>query len=241
MKISIFMLIKMGIAYDSQEAVCVADQVMEIISGEALRTSRRLAHERGIYPYWKGSVHQKSGQRLRNATRTAVAPTGSISIIAGVNPGIEPLFALSYRRSNVLEGRTLYEFSPLLDDLAHDFKIDADRVTKRIKENADPAGLADIPPKMRRILKTALEIPPEQHLRIQHAFQRRVDNAVSKTVNLPQNAVPADIRQIYQRAWELGLKGITVYRYGSKTSQVFETDEGRTGGDIQPASCKECP
>ena len=220
------LLIRLGISYDSDDAVRVADDVMALIADEARDASAMLAAERGVFPNWKGSVHEREGRPLRNATQTAIAPTGTISIIAGASPSIEPLFALAYRRSHVLEEETLHEINPLFLRAIEDLGLDNDTLVSAVIETGSLRDAPGVPEELKRIFVTALEIPPDRHLDIQAAFQRHVDNSVSKTVNLPEHATPDDVARIYRRAWELGLKGITIYRYGSKGAQVLEIGRG---------------
>jgi len=215
------MLIRMGISYASPDAEKVASHVMKAINDEALRTSQELAGERGAYPNWKGSVHDKQGIFVRNATRTAIAPTGTIGIIADTTPSIEPLFALAYRLEHVLEGHDLEEVHPLFREVADRYHLDTERVVAQIVEKGTLKEAEGVPEAMRNVFKTALEIPVEQHLAIQAAFQRHVDNSVSKTINIPEDAPPSEVAKAYRRAWELGLKGITIYRYGSRSEQVL--------------------
>lgn len=221
------LLVRLGVPYDSDEAERVAEDVMGLIAREAREASAALAAERGTYPNWKGSVHEREGLPLRNATQTAIAPTGTISIIAGASAGIEPLFALAYRRSHVLEGETLHEVAPVFLEALEELGLDAATILPAVVERGGLRGVAGVPEALKRLFATALEIPPERHLRIQAAFQRHVDNSVSKTVNLPEDASPDDVARIYRLAWELGLKGITIYRYGSKGAQVLEYGPGR--------------
>jgi ribonucleoside-diphosphate reductase alpha chain len=216
------MLIRLGISYDSDEAVALAEHVMQVIAEEALKTSQALAVERGVFPNWQGSTYEPQGIRVRNATRTAVAPTGTISIIADTSASIEPLFALAYRRTHVLSGQTLYEINSLFFEALQRHNLPAEQLVEAIREKGRLQDIQGVPEALKRLFVTALEIAPERHLQIQAAFQRHVDNAVSKTINLPQETTPQDIAHIYWRAWELGLKGITVYRYGSKSAQVLE-------------------
>lgn len=159
---------------------------------------------------------------MRNATCTAIAPTGTIGIIAGTSASIEPLFALAYRRSGVLGGQTLQEVNPLLAEYLDRHGLDRSRVMAAVLERGRLADVEGVPEEAKRLFVTALEIPAERHLAMQAAFQRHVDNAVSKTINLPRGAAPLDVAQAYRRAWNLGLKGITVYRYGAKPAQVLE-------------------
>ena len=215
-------LIRLGISYDSTDAVAFAGRLMKFIAAEALKASEELAEERGVFPNWPGSVYEPRRLRVRNATRTAIAPTGTIGIIAGTTPGIEPLFALAYRRTHVLDGQTLVEVSPLFVEWLQRHGLDAEAPTREILERGHLDAVTTTPSELKQLFVTALEISPEQHLQIQASFQRHVDNSVSKTINLPHDATREDIAHAYQRAWELGLKGITIYRYGSKSTQVLE-------------------
>jgi ribonucleoside-diphosphate reductase alpha chain len=238
------MLIRLGISYDSDEAVKTGEQISQIVAEEAKRTSRDLAEERGVFPNWKGSVHEKEGVRLRNATQVAVAPTGTIGIIAGTSPSIEPLFALAYRRSHVLEDQTLFETNPLFLEHLDRHGLDAKRVVAEVTRKGRIREVEGIPEELKRLFVTALEIPPERHLQIQAAFQRHVDNSVSKTVNLPVEATVQDVAKAYWQAWEMGLKGITIYRYGSKSKQVLELGVGEEAhyydhaSKCDPEECK---
>lgn len=214
--------IALGIPYSSGSAIEFADQLMSFIAREARLASVRLAEERGTFSNWGQSVYAHSGMPLRNATQTSIAPTGTISIIAGTSSGIEPLFALAYRRKNVLGNETLAELNPLLLR----YLTAREDVLNRVLKEGTLDTVEGIPANAKELFKTALSIPPEQHVRMQAAFQRHVDNAVSKTVNLPEQATPQNIAQVYLLAHRLGCKGITVYRYGSKTKQVLELGAG---------------
>jgi ribonucleoside-diphosphate reductase alpha chain len=238
------LLILLGVSYDSDEAVALADRLMRFIAQAALDASRALAESRGVFPNWKGSVYEAQSIRVRNATRTAIAPTGTISIIAGTSASIEPLFALAYRRKNVLKGETLHEVNLLLLDYLRRHGLDSERVVEGIMEQGSLRSVKGAPDEIKRIFVTALEVPPERHLAIQAAFQAHVDNSVSKTINFPHEATPQDIASVYRRAWELGLKGITIYRYGSKPSQVLELGVGEEanfhdhGSRCDPDECR---
>lgn len=220
------LLIRLGIPYRSEEAVAFARQLMKFIAQEARRTSAELARERGVFPNWQQSVYASQGMQLRNATVTSIAPTGTISIIASTSSSIEPLFALSYRRVGVLEGQTLAECNPLLLSLGERMSFLTPEVLKYVANHGTLAGAPNVPDVIRELFATALEIEPRQHLLIQAAFQAEVDNAVSKTINLPTEATPEAVAEIYRAAHRLGLKGITIYRYGSLTQQVLQLGVG---------------
>ncbi|MFQ5992833.1 MAG: adenosylcobalamin-dependent ribonucleoside-diphosphate reductase [Nitrospiraceae bacterium] len=216
------MLIRLGISYDSDKAVQRAEQLMHVIAKQALKASRELARERGIFPNGRGSDRGALSPRVRNATQTAIAPTGTLSLIAGTSAGIEPLFALAYRRRHVLGGQTIYEINPLFLDYTERHGLDGEKLVEEVLDKGRLKDVKGAPAELKRLFVTALEISPERHLQIQAAFQRHVDNSVSKTINLPQEATPQDVARAYWRSWELGLKGITIYRYGSRSVQVLE-------------------
>jgi ribonucleoside-diphosphate reductase alpha chain len=229
------LLIKLGVPYTSEEAVKVASEVMKFVREESLKASTGLAEERGVFPYFEKSVYAKRRMKLRNATLNTVAPTGTISIIAGCSSGIEPLFALSFVR-NVLSGTKLFEVHPSFEQEMMKRGLANKDLMARVGKAGSIQGLEDIPAELRRVFVTALDVPPAQHIRIQAAFQRHTDNSVSKTINLPYEASADDIREIYAMAHELGLKGITVYRYGTKKEQVLSFEarpelQGWTGPD----------
>ena len=226
------MLILLGISYRSPEAVRIAEEVMKFISDEARRASARLGEERGSFPLL-GQSRLKGWAAMRNATLTTIAPTGTISIIAGTSSGIEPLFALAYVR-NVLEGARLTEVSPLFERAAEERGIYSQKLQAELARKGSASGLAGVPEEMKDLFVTALEIPPEQHVRVQAAFQKYTDNAVSKTVNLAEKATVEDVRAVYHLAYDLGCKGVTVFRYGSR-SQVLYLGNGET-----VPGCKYC-
>lgn len=218
--------ILLGLPYASGAAREFAGQVMGFIAREARIASAQLAGERGAFPNWAHSVHAAHGERVRNATLTSIAPTGTISIIAGTSSGIEPLFALAYRHENVLAADTLAELNPLLLRFLDSQKISSGDILEEVLKTGTLDSVTGFPAHARDLFQTALAIAPEQHVRMQAAFQRHVDNAVSKTVNLPHDATPQDVAQVYLLAYRLGCKGVTVYRYGSKSKQVLELGVG---------------
>ncbi|MGV8175024.1 MAG: adenosylcobalamin-dependent ribonucleoside-diphosphate reductase [Methanothrix sp.] len=226
------MLILLNISYRSPEAVRMAEEIMKFISGEARRASALLGEERGSFPLLEESS-LKGWAAMRNATLTTIAPTGTISIIAGTSSGIEPLFALAYVR-NVLEGSRLTEVSPLFQAAAKARGIYSPELQAELAKSGTASGLAGVPEELKELFVTALEIPPEQHVRVQAAFQKYTDNAVSKTVNLAERATVEDVREVYHLAYDLGCKGVTVFRYGSR-SQVLYLGNGET-----VPGCKYC-
>jgi ribonucleoside-diphosphate reductase alpha chain len=238
------LLIKLEIPYGSESAVQTAEELMRFIAEEAQVASEELADERGVYPNWEGSRHAVVGRRPRNATTTSIAPTGTIGIIAGTSPSIEPLFALAYRREHVLGEETLTELNPLFLEVARSQGFFSRPLENELVQHGTLAGVSGVPEQARRLFQTALEISPEQHLRIQAAFQKYTDNAVSKTINLPESASQQQIAEIYRQAWELGLKCVTVYRYGSKGRQVQYLGVGQTPDEREhvarcdPHDCK---
>ncbi len=225
------MLIKLGISYNSEKAIEVAEEVMHFIEVESIRASAELAKRRGNFPAYKGSIWDcPERPYMRNATTTTIAPTGSISIIANCSSGIEPIFSVAYTR-RVLDGRELKEVHPLFQDALKEYGLSKEEIEKIIDKAMDTGSVAkieEVPEEVRQLFATAFDISPEQHLRIQAAFQRHTHNAVSKTINFPQAATEEDIRKVYLLAYELGLKGVTVYRYGSRPRQVLmlKAEEG---------------
>jgi ribonucleoside-diphosphate reductase alpha chain len=212
------MLVKMGVSYYSEEALKIAEEIMNFISFQARFASQELAEKRGTFPNYSQSIWADRDLPLRNATLTSIAPTGSISLIASVSSGIEPFFALAFRRY-VLDNTELLEINPLLEEKLKSYQI-PEETWKVILEKGSLEGV-DVPEELHRLFITALEIPPAFHLRMQATFQKYVDNAVSKTINLPESATPQDVEDAYILAQELKCKGITVYRYGSRPQQVL--------------------
>ncbi len=226
------MLIMMGIPYDSDQAVALGEKVMGFIRAEARAASAKLAEERGVFPNFEGSIYDTpDGMRLRNATVTTIAPTGTLSIIANCSSGIEPLFAVSYVRT-VMDNDRLVEVNPLFEDIALKRGFYSRDLMERIAEHGSVQDIPEVPEDVRRIFVTAHDIEPEWHVRMQAAFQRYTDNAVSKTVNFPNSATKEDVRRVYDLAYELGVKGVTIYRDGSKQNQVLST--GKTAKTAQP-------
>ncbi|UCD15311.1 MAG: vitamin B12-dependent ribonucleotide reductase, partial [Candidatus Omnitrophota bacterium] len=215
----------LGIAYDSDEAIDCARRVARFIYDNAREESVRLAKERSPFPAWKGSVWEKRGIRIRNATLTTIAPTGTISIIAGpTSSGIEPNFSFCYFR-NVLEGEKLLEVDPALEYTLKKKGLHSQDLMKKIAAGESIQKMESIPDNIKKVFKTALEISPFWHIKMQAAFQEFTDNAVSKTINLPNTASVEDVKESYLFAYKLGCKGITVYRDGSRNVQVLMVDK----------------
>jgi ribonucleoside-diphosphate reductase alpha chain len=213
------MLIRMGISYDSEEALALAEKLMEFINTGAHRASAALGEERSVFPAFKGSVYDRpGGPSMRNASCTTIAPTGTISLIAGCSGGIEPLFALVYMR-RIMEGKPLLEVNQDFIQIARERGFYSNDLVIRLAQGVKLNDMENVPPEVKRLFVTAPEIEAGWHVRMQAAFQHHVDNAVSKTVNLPNSATEQDVAAIYMQAYELGLKGITIYRDGSRRRQ----------------------
>jgi ribonucleoside-diphosphate reductase alpha chain len=230
-------LIKLNIPYDSNEALKLAEKIMKFISEEAMKKSEELGLKRGSFPNFEKSIYYGKYKAMRNATVTAIAPTGSISIIAGVSSGIEPLFAISFMR-NVLEGTRLFEVNPLFEKIAKERGFYSGKLLEKIATSGSIQKSKEIPKDVRRIFVTALDIKPEWHVKMQATFQKYVDNAVSKTINMQKNATKNDVEKAFELAYKLKCKGITIYRYGSKAQQVLYVGEHLTA---EPEYSGGCP
>lgn len=215
------LLIRLGIPYNSDEAVALAEKAMSFILNTALEKSQELAKDKGAFPAYKGSTWEKQGIPMRNATLTTIAPTGTISIIAGpCSSGIEPLFAIVYYR-NVMDNDKLVEVDPLFEEVAKARGFYSRELMEKIAEASSLRNIEGVPEDIKRIFVTAHDISPEWHVKMQAAFQKYVHNAVSKTINFPHEATIEDVRDAYLLAYELGCKGITVYRDRSREEQVL--------------------
>ncbi len=229
------MLIQLGIPYNSDDASKLATGVMSFIQTESKKFSSVLAGERGDFPNYEHSIYNGK-MRLRNATTTTIAPTGTLSIIAGCSSGIEPLFAVAFVR-NVLEGTKLYEVNPLFEKIAKERGFWSKELIENIAERGSVKDIQEVPDEVKKVFATAHDISPLDHIRMQAAFQKHVDNAVSKTVNFSHDACPKDVEDVYFLAYGLGCKGVTVYRDGSRQDQVLSTGktaEQDSAGPLEP-------
>ncbi len=221
------MLIKLKIPYNSEKALELAEKLMKFIDEEAHKKSEEIAEKRGSFPNFEKSVWKDRYSAMRNATVTTIAPTGSISIIAGSSSGIEPIFAISFIR-NVLGGTRLFETNPLFERIAKERGFYSAKLLEEIAKTGSVQKIDSVPEDIKKIFVTALDITPEWHVRMQAAFQKYTDNAVSKTVNMPKEATVEDVRKVFELAWKLKCKGVTVFRYGSKPEQVLYIGEVKT-------------
>lgn len=250
--------VKIGLAYDSPEGLKKAEEVMGFVNEKALAASEGLAGERGVFPNWKDSIYDKSGKyfrgrsaKPRNASRTTIAPTGTIAIAAGLQgSGIEPFFAIAYTRytakaldalrngGNAEAKDTFFEVNTLFKELAKKhgfFGMEEKTLWKKIEANHKAIrGVPEIPRNIRNLFPTAHDVSIEYHIKVQAAFQKHVDNAVSKTINLPASATVADVKNCYLMAYKLGCKGLTIYRDGSRSRQVLNIG---SGDDCPAPSC----
>jgi ribonucleoside-diphosphate reductase alpha chain len=227
------MLILLQTSYASKEAVEYAEKVMHFIQSESRLESQRLAKERGVFPNYEGSIYAGKLE-LRNATLTTIAPTGTISMICGASSGVEPLFAVAYTKT-VMDGTSLIEVNPIFEEYAKKYNFYSQELMTKIARQGTISGLSEIPDWVQTVFVTAQEIDPEWHIRIQAAFQKYTDNAVSKTINFANSATRDDVSKAYSLAYKLGCKGITVYRDGSREEQVLSTG---TQGEVKDFSSK---
>ena len=225
------LLFMMNIPYDSDAAIDMAEEIMSFVQTQSHAASAALAEERGVFPNFDKSVFREKGLGpMRNATTTTIAPTGTLSIIAGCSSGIEPAFALSFVRT-VMDNDHLLEVNPLFEQAAKARGFYSEELMTRIAEKGTIKGDLEIPLAIRKVFVTAHDIRPDTHIKMQAAFQKHTDNAVSKTVNLPHDAVEADVKSIYDLAFKLKCKGVTIYRDGSKNGQVLAVAGKADGTD----------
>ncbi len=221
------MLVQLGIPYNSDGAVMLAEDMMKFITTEARRASVELAKTRSVFPNYAGSVYDiKGGPKIRNAAVTTIAPTGTLSIIANCSSGIEPLFAISFVKT-VMDKDELLEVNPCFKERAIAEGFYSDELMRKIAVMGGINAMDSVPKGVKRIFVTAHDISPEWHIKMQAAFQKYTDNAVSKTVNFSHNAEPKDVEKVYMAAYKLGCKGVTIYRDGSREEQVLTTGKAK--------------
>ena len=232
------MLLMLGIPYNSEEGVATAEKIMGFINDTAKAESRVLAETRGAFPLFEQSIY-KDETPIRNGTVTTIAPTGTLSIIAGVSSGVEPVFAYVFIR-NVMDGTELIEVNPILKNELIRRGIYSDELMKKIAAEGSLSHIPGIPDDMKKVFVSAHDVSPLWHVKMQAAFQRHIDNAVSKTVNFPSSATKEDVKEVYKLAYKLGCKGVTIYRDGSRDSQVLNVgkvnkkEEAPVFGKIEP-------
>ena len=236
------LLVQLGIPYNSDEALRVAEDVMSFIQRQTNEASAKLAEDRGVFPAWEGSVYNNQDLGpIRNSAPTTIAPTGTISIISGCSSGIEPLFALSYVR-NVMDNTRLVEGNPFFEAVAKKEGFYSLQLMEEVSETGSLAHVqAEVPQWVKDVFVTSHDISPEWHVKMQAAFQRYTDNAVSKTINFPNSASVENIAGAYMLAYELGCKGITTYRDGSKENQVLSAGEADKSGESIPGAEAAAP
>ena len=232
------MLIQMSVPYNSDKAIQLAEEVMGFIQREGKNASAALAEERGVFPNYPESIYDGKIKQ-RNATVTTIAPTGTLSILAGCSSGVEPLFAVSFVRT-VMEGTKLLEVNPYFEKVAKERGFWSRELMEKIAEQGSLHGFQEIPEDVRAVFLTAHDISPMEHIAMQSAFQKYVDNAVSKTVNFSHSATTKDVEDVYLFAYDLGCKGVTVYRDGSREEQVLSTGStGKTRQKRQSLMCRQ--
>lgn len=216
-------LFKLGVRYDSEDGVVWAKKIMKFINDSAREATCELARARGVFPAWELSVFAQSDYKPRNMALTTIAPTGTISMLADTSSGIEPVFSLGYQK-NTVEGKTLYIMNQVfVDELKKRDIYSEELLDKIVKNGGKLSGIEGIPEDLKEVYRTALEIDPEWHIKVQAAFQEYTDNAVSKTINFPKEATVEDVRKAYLLSYQLGTKGITIYRSGSREKEVIQT------------------
>jgi ribonucleoside-diphosphate reductase alpha chain len=228
------LLILLEIPYDTEEAVDLAEKIMSFIREKSIDASVSLARSRGVFPNWAKSIYYPDSP-IRNATRTSIAPTGTISIIADTSSSIEPLFALAFQRQHVLNDETLFSLNSSFIRYLKIHGLYDEKILEQVKENGTTENMQQLPARVKNIFKTSLEISPAWHLRHQLAFQKFTDNAVSKTINMPEKATQEDVGEIYESAWRGKAKGITIFRYHSTDKQVLHQGIGSASD-----ACRVC-
>lgn len=234
------LLYQLKIPYNSEAGVKMAEKVMKFINDTAHKTSQQMAEEKGEFPNWKLSIFYP-GMKMRNAALTCIAPTGSISMICDVSSGVEPYFALVYAKSQVMGGQTLYYVNKHLERELKERGLYSDELMDKIAETGSVQKIKEMPEDIRRVFVTALDIAPEDHMHMQAAFQKHVDNSISKTCNFPYEATKEDVLKAYLSGWQLGCKSLTVYRSGSRQVEVLKLVEKEEEKEVAEEQLKTEP
>lgn len=232
-------LYSMGIPYNSQEAVELGRSLMRYIDSESKKASMNLAQIKGVFPYYDKSIFKEKDILIRNATTTTIAPTGTLSIIAAVSSGVEPVFGLSFIR-NIMDSEEMVESNSVFEKDMIDREVYSDELMRKIAKEGSISGMDELSDDIKHIYVTAHDIAPEWHIKMQAVFQEYTDNAVSKTVNLRNEATRDDVRDVFLRAYSLGCKGVTMYRDGSRAYQVLNIGEV-SGGRIKKLKPRDRP
>ncbi len=222
------MLVKLGLPYNNNEAFKLAEKVMSFVESEAAKQSSELTKTRGKFTNWENSNYKSDNVAMRNATVTTIAPTGTISIIAGCSSGIEPYYSIAFER-NVMDGTVLQEVNPLFEKAAREEEFYSKELIDKVSSRRSLADIENVPAKVKALFLTATDISPLEHIKMQAVFQKHCDSSVSKTINFPESATKADVRQAFLSAYELDCKGVTIYRDFSRPEQVLSiktTDQG---------------
>lgn len=231
-------LFYLGLSYNSDQAVELAENIMKFIDDRSKKKSAELVSQRGVFPAYEKSIFKKKGIELRNSTTTTIAPTGTISIIAGASSGIEPLFAISFVR-NVMDNDKLVEVHPYFEKLAKERGFYTKELMERIASEGTLTHIDEIPEDIKKVFVTSHDIAPIWHIKMQAAFQNHVDNAVSKTVNFKYEATKEEVEEVYTLAYKLGCKGVTIYRDGSRQDQVLSTTKKEESNKVEKQENEE--
>ena len=218
------LLYEIGVKYNSEEGYAIAEKIMKFFKDESYKMSGELAETRGTYPAWEGSDHHKENRKMRNTCCVTIAPTGTIGMLAEASGGCEPTFAISYIK-NVMDGTELIYTNRIFERIAKERGFDSPDLMRKIAKLGTIQNIEEIPKDVRNIFVTAQDISPEEHIKMQAAFQKNVDSSISKTINFPNSATLDDVKNSYLTAWKLGCKGITTYRDGSRDNQVLNIGE----------------
>lgn len=228
-------LYTMGIPYNSEQALELGYEVMKFINEQSKKASMSLAEIKGVFPAYDKSVYPAQDIKVRNATTTTIAPTGTLSIIAGVSSGIEPVFAISYIR-NIMDNTEMVEINPVFEEVARKRGFYSEELMRDIAKKGSVSRMTDVPEDVKEVFVTSHDIDPSWHIRMQAIFQEHVDNAVSKTVNLRNEATLDDVREVFMQAYALGCKGVTLYRDGSRAAQVLNIPKQQHKEAVQPGT-----